>query len=266
MREEFIISADHSSLVEETLRLLDKYGVLIIEDYIQNEQLEQLKSEYEIVLKTENEFTHHLPYPQGIARKIDFKDVVKETFPTVYDVFNASYMKNVADRYLGSPNHFNHEIYVARDEHEEINALNEMHYDKLSTLKFFVYLNDIDRSNGAFEAVPGSHKIAQEIMHNHRRKGRKLVNLPNRNLPEGLDNGVAMEAKAGSMIVFTTDTYHRAGRVDAGKNRMIMRGHCRRKPMPKYSPTILSKQWLQESFLNPAKFYYGFANLIGSEK
>ena len=251
--------------IEPTLEKLAEYGVLILENYLDQENLESLRKEYEAILQTENNYISVLDYPQGVARIIEFDDMEANDFPKTHEVYSSNFMRQVADRYLGTPNYFNHQIYVARDEHEEVNALNQLHYDKISTLKFFLYLNDIDESNGAFEAVPGSHKLAQSIMEFYQKRGKKIANLPNRSLPESLNKPVPMVAKAGSMIVFTSDTYHRAGRVEQGKNRMIMRGHCRPKPMTKYSPDLFSKQWFNESILNPSRYVYGVSDLLSGK-
>lgn len=251
--------------IDPCLEKLAEEGVLILEDFLNPDQLSGILPEYEKILSTENSYIQPLEYPQGIARKIDFDHLKSEDFPFTHQIFTMDFMKKVADRHLGTPNHFNHEIYVARDEHEEVNALNELHYDKLSTLKFFLYLNDIDASNGAFEAVPGSHKLAQSIMEFYRKRGKKIAKLPNRQLPKELQKATPMEAKAGSLIVFTTDTYHRAGRVEKGKYRKIMRAHSRPNPMPKYAPDLLSKQWFNESILNPSRYIYGISDLISGK-
>ena len=162
--EELKIKYEGENSVESCLEKLAEHGVLVIEDFLGQNDLNVLIQEYENILKLENDVISAIDYPQGVARRIEFSKLDANSFPKTHEVFNMEFMKKVTNRYLGTPNHFNHEIYVARDEHEEINALNKLHYDKLSTLKFFLYLNDIDKSNGAFEAVPGSHKLAQSIM------------------------------------------------------------------------------------------------------
>jgi hypothetical protein len=251
--------------IEPTLEKLAEHGVLILENYLSSDDLSSLIKEYEEILQTENQFISVLDYPQGVARIIEFDDMEENAFPKTQETFSSDFMRQVANRYLGTPNYFNHHIYVAKDEYEEVNALNQLHYDKISTLKFFLYLNDIDETNGAFEAVPGSHKLAKNIMDFYQKRGKKIAKLPNRNLPESMNKPVPMVAKAGSMIVFTSDTFHRAGRVDQGKNRMIMRGHCRPKPMTKYAPDLFSKQWFNESILNPSRYVYGISDLISGK-
>lgn len=251
--------------IEPTLEKLAEHGVLIVENYLSPNDLITLTKEYEEILKTENQYISVLDYPQGVARIIEFDDMEPNAFPKTQAIFRSDFMRQVAKRYLGTPNYFNHHIYVAKDEYEKVNALNQLHYDKISTLKFFLYLNDIDETNGAFEAVPGSHKLAKTIMEFYQKRGKKIANLPNRNLPESMNKPVPMVAKAGSMIVFTSDTFHRAGRVDEGKNRKIMRGHCRPKPMTKYAPDPFSKQWFNESILNPSRYLYGISDLINGK-
>lgn len=256
------ISPQESNFLKKTLSLLEEQGVLIIENFLNKEDLEKLIPEYEEILRINNSYIKDLEYPQGVAKKIEFQKISTSHFPNTHHVFDQKFMHEVADSYLGKNNFFNHEIYVAKDQHDKHNALNELHYDKLSTLKFFLYLNDIDYSNGAFEAVPGSHKKARNIMEYHRKRGHKISRLPNRELPNNLAKAIPMEAKAGSLIVFTTDTYHRAGRVEEGKFRMIMRGHCRQNPMPRYNPRIFSQQWFRESLLNPYKYFYTLKDLV----
>ena len=60
---------------------------------------------------------------------------------------------------------------------------NDLHYDVVNTLKFFLYLSDTKTSNGAFSCVPGSHILTREYRVKH---GIKL-NYENRYLTRELD-------------------------------------------------------------------------------
>jgi ectoine hydroxylase-related dioxygenase (phytanoyl-CoA dioxygenase family) len=97
----------------------------------------------------------------------------------------------------------------------------------LHTLKFFVYLNDVSVENGAFTCVPGSHRETVLLRKQH----GNAVTLDNRRITRQLplEKFAApepVEGEAGTLIVFDTDAWHRAGTVSSG-HRLVMRGHTR---------------------------------------
>jgi ectoine hydroxylase-related dioxygenase (phytanoyl-CoA dioxygenase family) len=121
----------------------------------------------------------------------------------------------------------NHQVYVNQN-HGTATALTELpflpHFDKIQTLKFFVYLGETSADTGAMGVVPGSHVANRET--------RLACYAENpdfravRNLVEGPPL-VPVEGPAGTLFVFDTDLTHQAGHVTLGEARRIMRGHTR---------------------------------------
>ena len=102
------------------------------------------------------------------------------------------------------------------------------HFDRIPTLKFMLYLNDLNAKNGAFCLSPGSQHW---VTYNYP-KPRKEFNVPGfqeetRNIPNVISNRLrSIEGKAGTIIVFNTDCVHCQGIVREGSCRII-RAHYR---------------------------------------
>ena len=92
-------------------------------------------------------------------------------------------------------------------------------------MKFFLYLNDVSARNGALAVEPGSHEKNRTLR-------QKLIRdkIPYPKWPSIFKLSkeiIPIEAEAGSLIIFDTDTTHHAGQIDAGETRKIIRSHCR---------------------------------------
>lgn len=250
------VQASVPGALERLVHLLEDRGVACVSSFVGPTDLSALVGEHEQALSEDIAGIESLDYPQGEAVRMRQDELPRGRLATTRRVFAAPLMQQVATALLGARHRLNHEIYISRDQHGPHNPLNELHFDKIPTLKFFLYLNDVDTSNGAFECVPGSHLRARELARYHRRRGTRVVDLPNRHVPGDLGEPLSMEAPAGSMIVFSTDVFHRAGRVQPTRERHVIRGHTRRNRTVGYAPRALSGQWLQESALNPTRYYF----------
>jgi hypothetical protein len=171
-------------------------------------------------------------------------------------------MAAVADGYLGRPNLLNFEIFVTHDLPTGT-PINQLHFDRLPTLKFFIYLKDCTAHSGAFECVPGSHVVASKIAATYLRRGIKMKDLPNFELPNNLGDPRPIEGVAGTLIIFTTDIFHRGGLVSEGQERMVIRGHSRGYPLSLYDPKPFSRQWWRESAFNPMRYVFGVIDAVG---
>lgn len=149
-----------------------------------------------------------------------------ETLKQLDAFFQKQEFKEIADSYyLNQPYSLNRDIFIARDRPGSKHEALDLHFDVKPSFKFFLYLNDVSKENGAFTVVPGSHKKTQAI----RDKYGSDISYEKRHLSRIKDvnpeDEVAVEAPAGSLIIFTSELYHRAGVVTKGERR-VMRGHC----------------------------------------
>ena len=100
----------------------------------------------------------------------------------------------------------------------------------LRSLKFFIYLSDIDKSCGAFSCSIGSRAEGYNLRRSAWSVGN-YDNVKNRielDYPELLKEypSQPIEGKAGTLIVFDTDTFHKGGKVESEKERLVVRLHC----------------------------------------
>ena len=124
----------------------------------------------------------------------------------------------------------------------------DLHYDKIPTLKFFIYLTDTTSENGSFYCVPGSHKYTKKLQDKNRIELKSPEHSETRFVPlEFQSEQIPLEGKAGTLIIFDTDVFHRAGKVDKGE-RFVMRGHSREKRfIPNFS--VSNKQTIFKRFI-----------------
>ena len=208
-------------------RLLKEFGVMTVPDYVSAADLEIIRNEFLFGLsQPESKFIKPFPYSEGKGCLVLNDEIDREVFPATSCIFNAEWMRSLSEQYLGGRVDLNHSIYFVRDVVGSKHHANDLHFDVQRCFKFFIYLQDTTVDNGAFACVPGSLTNAADI---RSRYGEK-ISYDNRELTRDLPfmekDAVPVEGKAGTLIIFDTDVFHRAGSVSAGE-RWVMRGHTR---------------------------------------
>lgn len=116
-----------------------------------------------------------------------------------------------------------------------------LHFDRIHTLKFFIYLTDCDEDSGPFHFVPGSHQVGKQLREQgslsyvddfisnkadyDEKKNRLEEDFPE--LGYTASDAVPIIGKAGTMFIFDTDLFHFGGKIVDGKERKVMRLHLR---------------------------------------
>jgi len=224
-----ISSVEFENNIIEILNILKEDGVLAIEDFLDSEVLNNLNLEFDWILNNSGSCgIHHLEYSQGkgaIIKKDSNYD--SSNFSNTEKVFNRIDFRKLAESYLKNEVNLNNEIYVVKDIVGSRHHANDLHFDVTPTFKFFIYLTDTTKDNGAFSCVPGSHKkselIRKELGDKISYENREL----SRQLPVTENEVISVEGKAGTLIIFDTDVFHKAGTVHSGE-RKVMRGHTRK--------------------------------------
>ncbi|MFK7905181.1 MAG: phytanoyl-CoA dioxygenase family protein [Chitinophagales bacterium] len=224
------------------LELLKEYGIVVIPNYLNNESIGSLLGEFENLLTTSDTgFKSQIPYSNGRGAKVFRRKMKENDYPVTAQVFGDSFMNELKNAYLGSNSTLNSEIFVVNDVVGTKHHANDLHFDIKPTLKFFLYLTDTNVENGAFTCVPGSHKVTKKI----RAKYGEKISYENREFsrelpPSEVAKAIPIEGNAGTLIIFHTDTFHKAGVVSRGE-RKVMRGHCRLKKDNSVSKKIFNK-------------------------
>ena len=106
-------------------------------------------------------------------------------------------------------------------------------------------IDDFTHENGATRVVPGSHK---------RRKQPKWVN-------EAMEDKISLEAPAGSVAIWSSNTWHKAGANTTDRPRRAVLGYYARswvKPFTDYRPSITAE--MAERFSATALYLLGFSS------
>ena len=226
--------------------ILDQKGIFKIDSYLTLLELDSLKSE---VLRYHK--TNGKPYPFGSTYAInDPKRLPNESLQKIF--FSKPWMKELFLTYNNkiSKGFFN-SIYSTHDYKFDgsIGRNGYLHFDRNLSLKYFLYLNDVTKENGAFFIQPNSHKLGKEL---REKAWGKFIPTPNDNLikkvvlklfgkhfsvvknrleldyPELYDPKklIPVEGRAGTLIVFDSDVFHQGGKINKkGAERIILRMH-----------------------------------------
>jgi ectoine hydroxylase-related dioxygenase (phytanoyl-CoA dioxygenase family) len=121
-------------------------------------------------------------------------------------------------------------IFATIDTPDSKHIAQDPHFDRIPTLKFMLYLNDLSYTSGAFCLSAGSHLWTKENFGPyHRRKSHGAPGFleKSRNIPAHILRRLKpIEGKAGTIIVFDTDCIHHQGIVQTGQANII-RAHYR---------------------------------------
>jgi hypothetical protein len=198
-------------------------GLSIIPNFIDAESLPKINNEFDLSLKNVN---LNKPYSLGEHSIIPKYLAMGGIYPTIKAIFYNKWFGEIAETFYGSKTfELNEDLFVVKDVVGSKHIAQNLHFDVLQTLKFFLYLNDVTAKNGAFTCVPGSHLWTKE----KRKTDAADISYGNReytrDLPD-LGEPVPVEGSAGTLIIFDTDLFHKTGTVEVGERRVI-RGHTR---------------------------------------
>jgi hypothetical protein len=208
---------------ENTIRKeLDLNGYYVFDSLLNSELINILKNEFDEIIKIKsNIFDKNITKTVQI-RNYDKSFYLKNKFLLTYILFTNPYIKKILKKVLNTKIDYNSEIFFQKTFETKCPLAGDFHFDKQRSIKIWFYVNDCEDQNGPLEIIKGTH-------HNNRilriNLGKKKLNKEKYNLLiDNVKNGVRLNAKAGSMIIFDSDVSHRASQVKFGKFREIIRG------------------------------------------
>lgn len=226
--KEIPITSRGESFEQRIYENLAEFGVTKILGEADVRTLDLLRCEFDEILSADIPGVRDLGISVGRGRDLVMKELDENAFPTTRSFFSREWMQNLSDLYWGEKRVLNDHVFVTNEIPGTEHLAQSLHFDVQETLKFFLYLNDVTSENGAFSCVPGSvsytserrKELGDEVSYDNRG--------PSRDHPFSEEEIIPVEAKAGTLIVFTTEVWHRAGLVENGERR-VMRGHTRTK-------------------------------------
>ena len=218
---------DTDSIVDKhkVADIIREYGVCRIPNYLTTDKLASIKEEaLDLVTKESQD-----DYAFGKATKF-FRQQINKT--TIKNIFGSSHMDAISKLYLDRNHDSNREVFITHDyKHDNGLARNGfLHFDRIHTFKYFIYLSDVNENCGPFSIVPKSHTKGKQLRGKtsgqyQEQKNRILLDYPE--LGYTNNDVVQILGNAGDLMIFDTDTFHMGGAVKKGNERLIIRGHTR---------------------------------------
>lgn len=248
------------------LSRLRSFGIAVLPNYLSAQDLELVRQEAAALERDKSAAIIERDYHCGRSLLVDRRRWSALAYPSIEKVVNAKYLRDIATGFFKQETAFNYQFFVTRETASGV-PITGLHYDRLVTLKFFIYLLDTSSENGAFECIPKTHRSVEATRDYYVERGTRLFDLPNFQLPSEIGKPIPIEGAAGTMLIFTTDVVHQGGVVSDGNERWVLRAHTRPLPLPEYRPTPwTSRQWWRESIFNPKRYYYRVSDrLVGNQ-
>lgn len=223
---EWEIKKDSSA--KDVIDKIQLNGFVTFPNYL--EDVSGLKEEVERII----EETPEDDYLFGKAARIGSFLENEDTNPNIFKFFSQKWMFDLFSMYSGKVANFQ-EMFVQHDYRNDrgVNRNGELHFDRLWTFKYMLYLTDVDETQGPFCTIPGSHidgKFLRERTWNDNGNYNKAKNRIFKDYPEleyDESDIIPITGTSGTLIVFDTDLFHLGGLVQDSKDRMLIRSHIR---------------------------------------
>ena len=258
--------------IDTILSKLKKYGIAIIPSYLNGEILEKAKDEFlDMFISNSTAITSKHKHPTNIDGKVvrtKRELLEKDKFGTIKEIFSSKFMEDILKKYY-SPYHYdlNDDIFFTHELPCQAQIL-PWHFDRVQSLKFFIYLKDTTINDGAFGYAPGTMNEGHYRANYHLATGTPLMQLPNDIPEEEILNPLIISGGAGDLIIFDPDGFHCGGTVGEGGERMVIRGHSHPREFQSFGGKLSKniKSRLAQTPLNLSKsFSENISRLQGDE-
>lgn len=235
--KDFTVSASFDLFeVEDALR---RWGVAVLPRWLDGSDVVQLRKEWDAIHHKRNDDSNESVLSVG-GDVADYAALYRsksgaEEFEVVNKIFSCEKIERLVERVMGKPYLLNEEVYATYDLGAD-KEIASSHFDKTWNLKFMVYIEDIlQTQHGAFSVHPGTQGLSRQEFRKwfdqYGVNNEVIVGTPayyamgNDNVPPNLSECVEILAPAGTLIIFSTDVYHRGGYLKLGATRRILRAH-----------------------------------------
>ena len=225
------VNANEKTSVVKILQCLNDFGICVIEDFLSPEEIHTLEQEAYKSFELNTDAVHqHTEVKNGKASCLKINLLNKQEWVATLAVFESLFFSEIAEGYFPEGVNKNKLIYTIEDVIGTVHGAQDLHFDVNNSLKFLIYLTDTDKSNGAFSCIPKSvHKSKQIRRQNAGRinlleKNKEFARKVSRELIFDPKEEYIVSGSKGTLIIFDTDTFHKAGVVSCGK-RLVMRSH-----------------------------------------
>ena len=205
-------------------------GVCIFKNYIHKEKLKLIENEMDNILKTYNSYLDkNTGLNKCLRTNINTKIINQNNNNNIYSTFKNDFITNTANKILG--NFKSDNIFIHHDI-ENVSSNNTYpHFDYDRKLKFYLCVNEMNKSNGCFKALPNKMNLVEKKRIINRRNniftpGHKFYNGTEIKIEEL----IPIECQGGDLIIFDTNCIHAGGdQFENNKYRKVIRLHLSKK-------------------------------------
>ncbi len=240
---------DAADLTEAVLDRLREFGIAMVPAAYAAD-LDALRAEFEAAFDAEAQAPVELTAngknlsrrlgltETGRHLKLDRDAEMAAALPVAHVLFSAERIGAITRGYFGSPATSARHV-ILTDDYEPREQILAEHFDELNSLKFYVYLDEIDEDNAPFQAIPGTHVQGKQIRQAEWLRIDDYESIKSRVFEQYsqeffysifgmfkellLTRRVRFTGPAGTLLVFDTDLLHSAGKLGEGRRRRVMR-------------------------------------------
>ena len=255
MKENLDLITIQSLNTTKVVDTLDQYGCCVINNYLNKKELNNLKSEFDCMFldaKKNNTFAiNKHPTNKMGSFIVCKKNQLQAPYKTIKNIFTSKFMQKIANAYFNCNHLLNDDIFLTQEQPSKTELL-PWHFDRRHALKFYINLVDVDETHGALAYDIGSHREGHFRANFYMLTGTKVGEIPN-DIPEKeLHRPTSIITKAGSLVIFDSDGFHKEGLLLKGK-RKIIRGHSHSIPLVMYKAKFFDAHWWLKSYFNITK-------------
>ena len=211
---DYVIKKDYHNLISS----IEQNGYAKIENFYDKETINAFRNEF-LSLIAEGK---HTIYVQN-NNHIQLKDIFLNS-KYALDIATDSRLINIATSFFKCfPGLGTFNLRQSFVNHQPASSTCQFHRDfnsPVKILKFFFYLEDVGLPNGPFTYVEGSNRIVPAKPHwwndlGHRVSDEQIANI------YGVERIKYLTAKAGDLLIATTNGYHKGQKIMQGTREMF---------------------------------------------
>jgi len=210
----------------EIIEKIKTKGICIFKNYVGKEKLNDIEQEFDNILDIyKNRLDPNYEPNRNLRTNVD-TDVINQTNnANIYLLYTSAFIVNISKNILG--NFKSDNIFIHHDLQNVLSNNTYPHFDYNRKLKFYLCVNDMNKSNGCFKALPSKMKLVDAKRKINRRNN---IFTPGHRLYNGteikIEELIPIECKGGDLIIFDTNCIHAGGvQFENGKYRKVIRLH-----------------------------------------
>ena len=216
--------------VNEIIEKVKTIGVCIVKNYVDNQKLNKIEKEFDDILNKYKIYLDANCEPNRCLRtNLNTQIINQNNNYNIYSLFANQFVLNIANNILG--NFKSDNIFIHHD-CKNLNSNNTYpHFDYDRKLKFYLCVNDMNKTNGCFKVLPKKMDLVEEKRKINRRNN---IFTPDHKLYNGteikIEELIPLECKGGDLIIFDTNCIHAGGdSFEQEKYRKVIRLHLSKK-------------------------------------